>query len=183
MLVGYARVSTHDQNIDLQKDELAKAGCQRIFCDIISGVKSERTGLNEAINYVREGDVLVVWKLDRLGRSLKHLINIVSELEKQKIGFKSLRENIDTTSSGGRLIFHVFGALAEFERELIKERTCAGLLAARSRGKKGGRPKIMDAKKIAMAKTLYNDKKNSIGDICKTLKISKPTLYRYLNNK
>jgi DNA invertase Pin-like site-specific DNA recombinase len=183
MLVGYARVSTHDQNIDLQKDELAKAGCQRIFCDIVSGVKSERTGLNEAINYVREGDVLVVWKLDRLGRSLKHLINIVSELEKQKIGFKSLRENIDTTSSGGRLIFHVFGALAEFERELIKERTCAGLLAARSRGKKGGRPKIMDAKKIAMAKTLYNDKKNSIGDICKTLKISKPTLYRYLNNK
>jgi DNA invertase Pin-like site-specific DNA recombinase len=182
MLVGYARVSTHDQNIDLQKDELAKAGCQRIFCDIVSGIKSERTGLSEAINYIREGDVLVVWKLDRLGRSLKHLINIVSELEKQKIGFKSLRENIDTTSSGGRLIFHVFGALAEFERELIKERTCAGLLAARSRGKKGGRPKIMDAKKIAMAKTLYHDKKNSIGDICKTLKISKPTLYRYLNN-
>jgi DNA invertase Pin-like site-specific DNA recombinase len=182
MLVGYARVSTHDQNIDLQKDELAKAGCQRIFYDIVSGVRSERTGLNEAINYIREGDILVVWKLDRLGRSLKHLINIVSELKKQKIGFKSLRENIDTTSSGGRLIFHVFGALAEFERELIKERTCAGLLAARSRGKKGGRPKIMDAKKIAMAKTLYNDKQNSIGDICKTLKISKPTLYRYLNN-
>jgi DNA invertase Pin-like site-specific DNA recombinase len=138
--------------------------------------------LNEILNYIREGDVLVVWKLDRLGRSLKHLICIVSELEKQKIGFRSLREHIDTTSSGGRLIFHVFGALAEFERELIQERTQAGLLAARSRGKKGGRPKVMDSKKINMAKTLYNDKKTSIRDICKTLKISKPTLYRYLNN-
>jgi DNA invertase Pin-like site-specific DNA recombinase len=183
MLIGYARVSTQDQNIDLQKDELKRAGCQKIFYDIVSGIKSERTGLNEAVDYIREGDVLVVWKLDRLGRSLKHLISIVSELEKRKIGFKSLRENIDTTSSGGRLIFHVFGALAEFERELIKERTHAGLLAARSRGKKGGRPKVMNSKKISMAKTLYNDKKNSIGDICKILKVSKPTLYRYLNKE
>lgn len=183
MFIGYARVSTQDQNIDLQKDELKKADCKKIFCDIVSGIKSERTGLNDAVDYIREGDVLVVWKLDRLGRSLKHLIGIVSELEKRNIGFKSLSENIDTTSSGGRLIFHVFGALAEFERELIRERTNAGLLAARSRGKKGGRPKIMNSKKIAMARTLYNDKKNSIGDICKILKVSKPTLYRYLNKE
>lgn len=182
MLVGYARVSTQDQNLDLQKDELTKAGCEKIFYDIASGAKSERTGLNEAIKYIREGDVLVVWKLDRLGRSLKHLIEIVSELEKEKVGFKSLRENIDTTSPGGRLIFHVFGALAEFERELIRERTNAGLSAARSRGRKGGRPKVMDEKKVTMAKALFNDKKNSVKDICETLKVSKPTLYRYLNS-
>lgn len=180
MLVGYARVSTQDQNLDLQKDELTKVGCEKIFYDIASGAKSDRTGLNEAIEYIREGDILVVWKLDRLGRSLKHLIEIVSELEKGKIGFKSLRENIDTTSPGGKLIFHVFGALAEFEREIIRERTNAGLSAARSRGKKGGRPKAMDDKKVVMAKALFNDKKNSIKDICETLKVSKPTLYRYL---
>mgnify|MGYP000995688096 FL=1 len=162
MLVGYARVSTQDQNLDLQKDELIKAGCEKIFYDVASGSKSERTGLNDAIGYVREGDILVVWKLDRLGRSLKHLIEIVGELEKGKIGFKSLRENIDTTSPGGRLIFHVFGALAEFEREIIRERTNAGLSAARARGKKGGRPKAMDDKKVLMARSLFNDKKNSI---------------------
>lgn len=183
MLVGYARISTQDQNLDLQKDELTKAGCEKIFYDIASGAKSERTGLKDAIEYIREGDILVVWKLDRLGRSLKHLIEIVSELEKGKIGFKSLRENIDTTSPGGRLIFHVFGALAEFEREIIRERTNAGLSAARSRGRKGGRPKSMDDKKITMAKALFNDKKNSIKDICEALKVSKPTLYRYLNSK
>lgn len=181
MLVGYARVSTHDQNLDLQKDELTKAGCEKIFYDIASGAKSERTGLTDAIEYIREGDILVVWKLDRLGRSLKHLIEIVGELEKGKIGFKSLRENIDTTSPGGRLIFHVFGALAEFEREIIRERTNAGLSAARSRGKKGGRPRAMDDKKIIMARALFNDKNNSIKDICKALNVSKPTLYRYLN--
>ncbi|TYQ18284.1 UNVERIFIED_CONTAM: DNA invertase Pin-like site-specific DNA recombinase [Acetivibrio alkalicellulosi] len=182
MLIGYARVSTQDQNVDLQKDKLTKAGCEKIFYDVASGAKPERTGLKDAIEYMREGDILVVWKLDRLGRSLKHLIEVVSELEKGKIGFKSLRENIDTTSSGGRLIFHVFGALAEFEREIIRERTNAGLSAARSRGKKGGRPKSMDSKKITMAKALFYDKKNSIKDICETLKVSKPTLYRYLNS-
>ena len=136
--------------------------------------------MNDAIEYIREGDILVVWKLDRLGRSLKHLIEIVGEFEKGKVGFKSLRENIDTTSPGGRLIFHVFGALAEFEREIIRERTNAGLSAARSRGKKGGWPKAMDDKKIIMARSLFNDKNNSIKDICKTLNVSKPTLYRYL---
>lgn len=183
MLVGYARVSTQEQKIDLQKDELTKAGCEKIFYDIVSGAKSERAGLNDTIEYLREGDILVVWKLDRLGRSLKHLIEIVSGLEKVKIGFKSLMENIDTTSPGGKLIFHVFGALAEFEREIIRERTNAGLLAARSRGKKGGRPKSMDDKKIIMAKALFNDKKNSIKDICEILKVSKPTLYRYLKVK
>ena len=183
MLIGYARVSTQDQNLDLQKDELTKSGCEKIFYDIASGAKSERAGLKDTLEYIREGDVLVVWKLDRLGRSLKHLIEIVSELNQKKIGFKSLRENIDTTSPGGKLIFHLFGALAEFEREIIRERTSAGLLAARSRGKKGGRPKSMDDKKIIMAKALYNDKKNSIKDICEILKVSKPTLYRYLKVK
>lgn len=180
MLIGYARVSTTDQNLNLQKDELLKAGCEKIFIDIASGSKSERKGLLEAFDYLREGDILVVWRLDRLGRSLKHLIEVITELEKKNIGFKSLQESFDTTSSGGRLIFHLFGALAEFERELIRERTKAGLEAARARGKKGGRPKVMDEKKIAMAKTLMSDKDNSIADICNILKISRATLYRYL---
>src|SRR5438105_1817609 len=128
MFVGYARVSTQDQTLDLQKDALEKIGCTKIFTDIISGAKAERKGLQEALAYVRAGDILVVWRLDRLGRSLKHLIEVVSNLEKRGIGFKSLTENIDTTTSGGRLVFHIFGALAEFERDIIRERTNAGLI-------------------------------------------------------
>lgn len=182
MLIGYARVSTQDQNqnLDLQKDALNKIGCEKIFMDIASGVKSSRTGLDEAINFLREGDILVVWKLDRLGRSLKHLIEVINDLNLRNIGFKSIQENIDTTTSGGKLIFHVFGALAEFEREVIRERTNAGLSAARARGRLGGRPPVMDSKKILMAKALFNDKSTSITEICKTLKISRSTLYRYL---
>lgn len=180
MLIGYARVSTQEQNLDLQKDALLHAGCKRIFTDVASGAKSSRTGLDEAIDFLREGDTLVVWKLDRLGRSLKHLIDLVNSLNEKNINFRSLQENIDTTTSAGKLIFHVFGALAEFEREIIRERTQAGLSAARARGRHGGRPKSMDEKKIAIAKTLMDDRNNSIQDICKILGVSKATLYRYI---
>jgi len=180
MFIGYARVSTADQTLALQQDALEKAGCTKIFNDVMSGAKAERKGLVEALAYVREGDTLVVWRLDRLGRSLKDLIEQLTQLHKRNIGFKSLTENIDTTTPGGKLIFHIFGALAEFERDLIKERTNAGLLAARARGRKGGRPKALTEKKAAMVRALYADKSNSINDICKTLNIGRTTLYRYL---
>jgi len=180
MLIGYARVSTQDQNLDLQNDALKKAGCKKIFKDTASGVKVDRVGLLAAIEHAREGDSIVVWKLDRLGRSVKQLIETVLELAENKVGLKSLQENIDTTTSSGKLFFHMFGALAEFERDVIRERTMAGLKAARARGRKGGRPRTVDAKKIQIAKTMHKDKNNSIGDICKTLAISKATLYRYI---
>jgi DNA invertase Pin-like site-specific DNA recombinase len=166
----------------LQKDALIKGGCQKIYEDIASGAKSSRTGLDEALA-LREGDTLVVWKLDRLGRSLKHLIEVVTSLHEKGIGFKSLQENMDTTTPGGKLIFHVFGALAEFEREIIRERTNAGLTAARARGRKGGRPKVMDDKKVAIATSLHKDSKYSIDDVCKTLNVSRPTLYRHLKKQ
>jgi DNA invertase Pin-like site-specific DNA recombinase len=180
MLIGYARVSTQDQTLNLQKDALEKIGCSKIFTDTASGAATERKGLDAALAYVREGDSLVVWKLDRLGRSLKHLIETITNLNNRKIGFKSLTENIDTTTSGGKLIFHIFGALAEFERDIIRERTQAGLQAARARGRVGGRPKSLTTKKASIAQALYNDKNNSIADICKTLNISRATLYRYI---
>lgn len=149
MLIGYARVSTADQTLALQKDALEKAGCERIFTDTASGAKAERIGLDEAIDHLREGDTLVVWRLDRLGRSLKHLIETITALNNRKIGFKSITEAIDTTTSGGKLIFHIFGALAEFERDIIRERTQAGLTAARARGRNGGRPRALTPKKTA----------------------------------
>ncbi len=183
MLVGYARVSTQEQTLDLQKDALQKIGCTKIFTDTASGAKAERKGLEEALSYVRAEDSLVVWKLDRLGRSLKHLIETITDLNNRHIGFKSLTENIDTTTSGGKLIFHIFGALAEFERDIIRERTNAGLQAARARGRKGGRPKALSDKKAAMAQELYSNKQNAIADICKTLSISRATLYRYIKVK
>jgi DNA invertase Pin-like site-specific DNA recombinase len=182
MLIGYARVSTQDQTLDLQKDALKKIGCTKIFTDTASGTKEERKGLEDALNYVREGDTLVVWRLDRLGRSLKHLIETITELNNRNIGFKSLTENIDTTTSGGKLVFHIFGALAEFERDIIRERTQAGLTAARARGRKGGRPKALTPKKARMVQDLYRNKENSIDEICKTLNISRTTLYRYIRN-
>src|SRR6202165_6138941 len=178
MLIGYARVSTQDQNLHLQKDALEKIGCSKIFTDTASGATTERKGLDEALAYVREGDSLVVWKLDRLGPSLKHLIETITNLNKRNIGFKSLTENVDTTTSGGKLVFHIFGALAEFERDIIRERTQAGLQAARARGRVGGRPKALNSKKVSIAQALYKDKNNSITDICKTLNISRATLYR-----
>lgn len=186
MLIGYARVSTQDQTLNLQKDALEKIGCVKIFTDTISGTATERKGLDEALEYVREGDTLVVWRLDRLGRSLKHLIETITNLNNRKIGFKSITENIDTTTSGGKLIFHIFGALAEFERDIIKERTQAGLQAARTRGRLGGRPKTKifnTSKKVAMAQALYDDKNNTIDEICKTLNVSRATLYRYIKVK
>jgi DNA invertase Pin-like site-specific DNA recombinase len=186
MLIGYARVSTSDQTLNLQKDALEKIGCSKIFTDTASGAKAERKGLEEALDYVREGDILVVWRLDRLGRSLKHLIETITKLNNRKIGFKSIQESIDTTTSGGKLVFHIFGALAEFERDIIRERTQAGLQAARARGRKGGRPKakaLNTPKKITLVQSLYNDKNNTIDEICKTLNISRATLYRYIKTK
>src|SRR6266446_5270207 len=186
MLVGYARVSTQEQTLDLQKDALEKIGCTKIYSDVVSGAKAERKGLEEALEYVREGDTLIVWRLDRLGRSLKHLIETITNLNNRKIGFKSIQENIDTTTSGGKLIFHIFGALAEFERDIIRERTNAGLQAARARGRLGGRPKsknLNTTKKVALAQSLYDDKNNTIDEVCKTLNISRSTLYRYIKIK
>lgn len=183
MLIGYARVSTQDQTLDLQQDALEKVGCRRIFTDTQSGASTERLGLTDAIAYARDGDTLVVWRLDRLGRSLRHLIDTIRGLEERHIGFQSLTERIDTTTPGGKLVFHLFGALAEFERDLIRERTQAGLAAARARGRLGGRPKVQaldTPKKVGLAQALYNDKNTSIADICRTLKVSRATLYRYL---
>ena len=181
MLIGYARVSTGDQTLNLQLDALTKAGCEKTFTDTLSGTKAERPGLQEALDFLRPGDTLVVWRLDRLGRSLRHLIETVTVLSARGIGFKSLTEQIDTTTSNGKLVFHVFGALAEFERDLIQERTQAGLRAARARGRVGGRRKVLaDPKKLAMAQALYEDPNNAIDEICRTLRISRTTLYRYV---
>lgn len=182
MHIGYARVSTRDQDPDLQFQDLRKAGCEEIFEEKVSGSKraGERVALTQAMRHCREGDVLVVWKLDRLGRSLRDLIDIASGLRERGVGFKSLQEDLDTTTSGGKLVFHVFGALAEWERDVIRERTHAGLAAARSRGKKGGRPKAMDKSKVRMAHSLMADKRNSVNDVCKTLGVSRSTLYKYL---
>jgi DNA invertase Pin-like site-specific DNA recombinase len=183
MFVGYARVSTEDQTLNLQLDALQSAGCTQIFRDTASGAKAGRPGLARALEHVREGDVLVVWRLDRLGRSLASLIELMTQLDSRGIGFKSLTEQIDTTTSGGKLIFHIFGALAEFERNLIRERTNAGLAAARACGRKGGRPKRLDTdRKVQMARQLHADPTNSIRDICRTLGVSRATLYRYLGS-
>lgn len=175
MKVGYARVSTHEQNLSLQVDELKKSGCTKIFTDKISGSKSERPSIQEALNFLRLRDSLIVWRLDRPSRSLKHLIEVITFLEERKIGFRSLQESIDTTTSGGKLIFHISGALAEFERNLIQERTKAGLAAARVRGRKGGRLKVLDGKKIQLARNLYKSRKHPVSEICEILGVSKST--------
>jgi len=181
MLIGYARVSTTEQTLDLQRDALEKEGCDRIFTDTASGSITERQGLEDALGQLRDGDILVVWRLDRLGRSLKHLIETITALNDREIGFKSTTEQIDTTTPGGKLIFHLFGALAEFERDIIKERTQAGLKAARTRGRLGGRPHLQAfARKVALAKKFYEDRKTPVKDICRDLNISRATLYRYL---
>lgn len=178
MNIGYARVSTQDQNLDLQNDALTAAGCEKIYTDKMSGSKTDRPGLDEILGFIRNGDTLVVWKLDRLGRSLKHLIQVMQLLDERGIYFKSVQESLDTSTPGGKLIFHVFGALAEFERDIIRERTLAGLAAARARGKVGGRPRKLSKKQVEMAKTLMADPSRSIGEICETLGVSKATLYR-----
>ncbi len=186
MLIGYARVSKNEQNLDLQRDALLKAGCseENIFTDKITGTKAERRGLAQALSYLRSGDTLVVWRLDRLGRSLKHLIETVTKLQSTNIAFQSITENIDTSTATGQLVFHIFGALAEFERNLIRERTIAGIESARARGRLGGRPQLEALSwKVSMAKKLYGDKTNAISEICKTLHVSRATLYRYIKVK
>lgn len=177
--IGYARVSTDEQSLDLQIDALKSVGCVRVFTDQCSGSIDDRSGLKELLNDVQPNQVVVVWKLDRLGRSLKHLIRTVDELQLRSVGFRSLSEAIDTTTSGGKLVFHVFAALAEFERDLIRERTKAGLQSARARGRVGGRPKTMDPLKARLAATLMKEPGASIELICRTLRVSKSTLYRY----
>lgn len=181
-LVGYARVSTQDQNADLQEDALSKAGCEKVFTDKASGAQADRPQLEAALSYLREGDVLVVWRLDRLGRSLKHLITVVSDLEDRGVGFRSLSESIDTTTSAGKLIFHVFAALAEFERDLIRERTKSGLEAARARGRKGGRKPSLSPKKIEVARRMYKDGDSTVAEIAKVLGVSRATIYRHLGD-
>src|ERR671916_72646 len=181
MEIGYARVSTGEQTLDLQLDALSTAGCGKVYTETASGAKADRPVLEEVLSYLRCGDTLVVWRLDRLGRSLQHLIEVVAQLAARGIGFKSVTEQIDTTTSGGKLIVHVFGALAEFERDLLRERTHAGLAAARARGRTGGRPKALaDAKKVAMAQALYDGKQADVATICRTLGISRATFYRYV---
>ncbi len=179
MNIGYARVSTQDQNPDLQNDALKAAGCENIYTDKMSGAKKNRPGLDEILGFIRKGDTLVVWRLDRLGRSLKHLIQVLNQLDERGVYFKSIQESLDTSTPGGKLIFHVFGALAEFERDIIRERTMAGLAAARARGRKGGRPKKLSKKQIEMAKTLMEDPAIPISELCETMGVSKATLYRY----
>ena len=181
MFIGYARISTHDQNLDLQKDALEKAGCKKIYVEQMSGSSRIRPELEKTLEMLRNGDTLVVWRLDRLGRSLKHLIELITKLEQREIGFKSLMESMDTTTSGGKLVFHVFGALAEFEHNLIRERTSAGLAAARARGRNGGRPLKLDEKKRELAIKLYNERERSIKEICQIMGVSKPTLYSYIH--
>ena len=180
MLIGYARVSTADQNLDLQVDALTKAGCEKIYHDKISGAKVERIGLSKTLDTLRAGDTLVIWRLDRLGRSIKDLIQISETLKARSIALKSLQEGIDTTTSTGRLMFNLLAVLAEFEKNLINERSRAGLDAARSRGRLGGRPLALDHKQRQLVVQLYNDRRHSIGEICKMMSISKPTLYKYV---
>ena len=182
MKIGYIRVSKHEQNEALQRDALEKEKCDKIFMDKITGSKFERKGLDEALAFIRPGDTFVVWKLDRAGRSLKHLIELLTKLQERGIDFISLTEKIDTTTPGGKLIFHIMGALAEFERDLIRERTNAGLEAARARGRKGGRPKALKSPaKRAMALSAYYKQEHTIDEICETFKISRRTLYRYID--
>lgn len=187
-LIGYARVSTLDQDPALQLDALEEAGCERIFQDNASGALAKRPELERALDHLRKADTLVVWRLDRLGRSLHDLVEFVALLEKREIGFRSLHESIDTTSPSGRLTFHLFGALAEFERDLIRERTAAGLAAARTRGRIGGRPTVMTPQKLEIATSMLAEKapdgasRHTVDDVAKTIGVSRATIYRALRS-
>lgn len=181
MRIGYARVSTEDQNLDLQRRALRDAGCTRIFEEKISGAVRGRPALGEALRSLEGGDILVVWKLDRLGRSLRHLIEIVEDLESRAVGFQSLSDHIDTTSTGGRLLFHIMGAIAEFERAQISERTKAGLDAARRNGRRLGRPRTLSDQQIADARALAQRDRLSLSDIADTLNVRRTTLWRALS--
>ena len=180
MEVGYVRVSKKDQNPDLQKRELSAAGCEKIFEERISSRKEQRPQLERALEFCREGDRLSVWKLDRLGRSIKELIELVNELQDRGVEFRSLRESLDTKTPGGKLVFHVFASIAEFERDIIRERTMAGLEAARARGRKGGRKPKMNDRKTALASRLMKDQETPISEVCEAVGVSRATLYRYL---
>ncbi|HSH24251.1 MAG TPA: recombinase family protein [Massilibacterium sp.] len=179
MLVGYARVSTHDQDPALQHDALEKAGCERVFTETASGAQRDRPELKAALDYMRPGDTLVVWRLDRLARSMKQLIETVEGLENREVGFRSITESIDTTTSGGKLVFHIFGALAEFERTIIQERTRAGLAAARARGRTGGRPPALDDKDRAAAIALFRNPDIPVKEVARRLGISVAALYHH----
>lgn len=181
MRIGYGRVSTSDQHPELQTDALTAAGCEKLFIDKSTGAKFDRKGLNEALDYVRSGDTLVVWKLDRLGRSLKDLIEIIGGLDKRGVAFVSLTEAMDTSTPGGTLIFHIMGALAEFERAILRERTNAGLAAARARGRTGGRPYVLTKEQAALAQHMFNDVNIPVSTIYRTLGISRATLYTYID--
>lgn len=174
------RISTAEQHLDLQRDALGAAGCEKVFEDHTSGVATDRPGWKQARAALRDGDTLVVWRLDRLGRSLKHLIDTITELDEAGVAFKSLTESLDTSSTGGKLVFHIFGALAEFERELIRERTLAGLAAARARGRNGGRPRKLDAREIATARRMLEDPNQSVTEVAEILGVARSTLYRAL---
>jgi DNA invertase Pin-like site-specific DNA recombinase len=179
--IGYARVSTTDQNLDAQTDALTSASCERIFADTASGKLDRRPQLDQALDYIRAGDQLVVTKLDRLGRSLRHLLNLVADLQQRHIDLQVLDQGLDTSTPAGKLIFAVIGAVAEFERDLISERTRAGLDAARARGRKGGRRPVMTAQKAAVARQMYDSKQYTIDVIAKTVGVSRATLYRHLD--
>ncbi|OAV62957.1 recombinase family protein [Enteractinococcus helveticum] len=178
--LGYARVSTGDQDARLQHDALTAAGCYRIFTDTASGALQSRPELDKLMDQLRPGDTLVVWRLDRLGRSIRHLIDQLAELQAQGIEFRSLQENIDTSSPGGRLIFHIFASLAEFERDLIRERTNAGLAAARARGRTGGRPSRLTKDQLTTARKLYDQQEMTVAQIGEVLGVSRSTIYRAL---
>ena len=180
MLVGYARVSTRDQDLALQFDALKAAGCERIFTEKASGAQRERPQLQAALDYMRAGDTLVVWKLDRLARSLKQLIETVEALGGRGVGLRSLTEAIDTTTSGGRLVFHIFASLAEFERGIIRERTMAGLEAARARGRRGGRPPALTDKDLVAARAMLRDPEITVAEVARRLGVVPSTLYRHL---
>jgi len=180
LCIGYARVSTHEQSLDSQIDRLKQAGCQRIYCDKVSGSKAERPELDRLQESLRSGDTLVVWRLDRLGRSLRDLINWTQWLEDMGVSLHSLNEQIDTSHHTGKLVFHLFAAIAEFERDLIRERTLAGLAAARARGRLGGRKAKLGDSDIRQLKAMHKDHSISIGEICQRFSIAKTTLYRYL---
>jgi len=179
-LIGYARVSTADQNAQLQIDALMAAGCVKVYTDKASGSLANRPELDKMIDGLRSGEVVVAWRLDRLGRSLKNLIVLVEDLAVKDVGFRSLSESIDTTTANGKLFFSLMGALAEFERDLVRERTMAGLEAARARGRVGGRPPVMTAEKIAVARQMYEAKQHTVEAIAKTIGVSRKTVYRHL---
>ncbi len=183
MLIGYMRVSTGEQSLDLQRDALDRIGCERVYDDVCSGRTTERPGLNQALHVARDGDALVVWKLDRIGRSLPHVVGLVGDLQKRGVGLKVLTGDVDTTTATGRLVFGIFATLAEFERDLIQERTMAGLAAARARGRAGGRPRVMTKQKLKAAMALMADRDNAARDVAKQLGISVSTLYAYVDAK